>query len=64
MTAATTEVKPAGGIQNYYTSKIEEAELAIHARTQNLRRLEAQRNALNTKGECYVIICTLTKYTP
>ncbi|CAG8601366.1 9320_t:CDS:2 [Ambispora gerdemannii] len=37
------------GIKNYYQTKIEEAELLINERTQNLRRLEAQRNALNAK---------------
>ena len=38
------------GIKNYYRTKIEEAELTINDKTQNLRRLEAQRNALNAKG--------------
>jgi 26S proteasome regulatory subunit T6 len=38
------------GIKNYYRTKIEEAELTINEKTQNLRRLEAQRNALNAKG--------------
>jgi len=37
------------GIKNYYISKIEQAELTINEKTQNLRRLEAQRNALNAK---------------
>ncbi|CAG8489302.1 8197_t:CDS:2 [Funneliformis caledonium] len=37
------------GIKNYYQTKIEEAELVINEKTQNLRRLEAQRNALNAK---------------
>jgi len=38
------------GIKNYYQAKIEEAELSTNEKTQNLRRLEAQRNALNAKG--------------
>ena len=38
------------GIKNYYRTKIEESELTINEKTQNLRRLEAQRNALNAKG--------------
>jgi len=38
------------GIKGFYRSKIEEAEGEIHEKTQNLRRLEAQRNALNAKG--------------
>ncbi|GAA5975316.1 hypothetical protein JCM11641_005935 [Rhodosporidiobolus odoratus] len=37
------------GITSYYTTKIEQAEQLIHAKTQNLRRLEAQRNALNAR---------------
>ena len=40
-----------GGIQFYYQSKIEAAELLINQKTQNLRRLEAQRNALNARGK-------------
>lgn len=35
--------------QTYYQNKIEAAELHITKKTQNLRRLEAQRNALNTR---------------
>lgn len=38
------------GIKGFYRAKIEEAEGEIHEKTQNLRRLEAQRNALNAKG--------------
>ncbi|KAK3822349.1 MAG: P-loop containing nucleoside triphosphate hydrolase protein [Linnemannia gamsii] len=37
------------GIKGFYRAKIEEAEGEIHEKTQNLRRLEAQRNALNAK---------------
>lgn len=40
-----------GGIKPYYQAKIEAAELDINQKTQNLRRLEAQRNALNARGE-------------
>lgn len=39
-----------GGIKAYYQAKIEAAELTINQKTQNLRRLEAQRNALNARG--------------
>lgn len=48
-----TAVKAAtapGGIKAYYQAKIEAAELTINHKTQNLRRLEAQRNALNARG--------------
>ncbi|KAF5383148.1 hypothetical protein D9615_005012 [Tricholomella constricta] len=38
-----------GGIKSYYQAKIETAELTINQKTQNLRRLEAQRNALNAR---------------
>jgi hypothetical protein len=38
------------GIKSYYQAKIEVAELTINRKTQNLRRLEAQRNALNARG--------------
>ena len=37
-------------LASYYRGKVEELELALRARTQNLRRLEAQRNELNDKG--------------
>lgn len=37
--------------QAYYKSKIEAAEVLVRDKTANLRRLEAQRNELNTKGE-------------
>ena len=38
------------GIKSYYQAKIETAEVEINQKTQNLRRLEAQRNALNARG--------------
>lgn len=44
-----------GGIKAYYQAKIESAELTINERTQNLRRLEAQRNALNARGSCSLL---------
>ena len=40
-----------GGITAYYQAKIEAAEITINEKTQNLRRLEAQRNTLNARGE-------------
>ena len=33
-----------------YIGKTEQLEIALREKTQNLRRLEAQRNELNTKG--------------
>ncbi|KAJ2342102.1 26S proteasome regulatory subunit 8, partial [Coemansia sp. RSA 2618] len=37
------------GLKEYYLHKIQSAEQKIVDKTQNLRRLEAQRNALNAK---------------
>ena len=37
------------GLEHYYDSKIEELQLLVSTKTQNLRRLEAQRNDLNAK---------------
>ncbi len=45
----TASVKQTAGIQSYYHAKIEELEAVYRERTQNLRRLEAQRNELNSK---------------
>ncbi|KAK9320556.1 P-loop containing nucleoside triphosphate hydrolase protein [Lipomyces orientalis] len=45
----TVSITRDSGIKPYYTQKIEETELQINEKTQNLRRLEAQRNALNAK---------------
>ncbi len=39
------------GLKGYYKTKIEELELLIKDKTHNLRRLEAQRNELNTQGD-------------
>lgn len=44
------------GIKPYYQAKIEECELIINEKTQDLRRLEAQRNALNAKGAYHVFV--------
>lgn len=39
------------GLKSYYRAKIEELEILCRDKQHNLRRLEAQRNELNTKGE-------------
>lgn len=44
-------VESSSGVSNYFISKIEQAELEINNKTQNLRRLEAQKNALDARGE-------------
>jgi len=40
----------ARGVRSYYQTKLDEMELVIRDKTQNLRRLEAQRNVLNSRG--------------
>ena len=37
------------GVHSYYQGKIDELELIVRDRTQNLERLKAQRNELNAK---------------
>ena len=39
------------GLKSYYKTKIEELEILARDKQHNLRRLEAQRNELNTKGK-------------
>lgn len=50
MPVAVPKQNNPSGIKAYYQAKIEAAELLINQKTQNLRRLEAQRNALNARG--------------
>jgi 26S proteasome regulatory subunit T6 len=38
-----------GGVTHYYQNKLEQTTLHINEKSQNLRRLEAQRNTLNTQ---------------
>lgn len=38
------------GFKQYYITKIEELQLIVSEKSQNLRRLQAQRNELNAKG--------------
>lgn len=39
------------GFRSYYIQKIEELQLVVADKAQNLRRLQAQRNELNAKGD-------------
>ncbi|PLW19471.1 hypothetical protein PCANC_04491 [Puccinia coronata f. sp. avenae] len=48
--AATSQsTNSQGGIGSYYQTKTEYLQLAVNRKTQNLRRLEAQRNSLNAR---------------
>ena len=38
------------GLNSYYQSKLDGLENTVREKTQNLRRLQAQRNELNSKG--------------
>ncbi|CAF4187822.1 unnamed protein product [Adineta steineri] len=42
------------GIKQYYVQKIEELQLHVAEKSQNLRRLQAKRNELNAKGIVYM----------
>ncbi|PRW45593.1 26S protease regulatory subunit 8-like protein A [Chlorella sorokiniana] len=42
-------VKPGDGLRSYYESKVEELELRIRTKQHDLKRLEAQRNELNSR---------------
>lgn len=43
------------GFKSYYTTKIEELLLVVAEKSMNLRRLQAQRNELNAKGNSLTI---------
>ena len=44
-----------GGLAAYYSTKIDQLELQLHDKMQDLKRLEAQRNDLNSRGECLLV---------
>jgi hypothetical protein len=46
----TDNMQPSG-IATYYRNKIDSVKIQLHDKLENLRRLEAQRNDLNAKGE-------------
>lgn len=45
------DVAKGDGFRTYYITKIEELQLIVADKSQNLRRLQAQRNELNAKGK-------------
>lgn len=49
--SAATLASQRAGLRPYYNTKLDELDNSIREKTTNLRRLEAQRNNLNTKGE-------------
>jgi uncharacterized coiled-coil DUF342 family protein len=49
METKTTKVAQVSKSLTYYTQRIEELQLTINEKGQNLRRLQAQRNELNAK---------------
>ena len=60
-TKSLVEVKPHKGLESYYKTKIEELEMALIEKKNNLRRLEAQRNEMNMlvknlKEELYLLL--------
>jgi 26S proteasome regulatory subunit T6 len=60
-TKSLVEPKPHKGLESYYRTKIEELEMALIEKKNNLRRLEAQRNEMNTlvknlKEELYLLL--------
>lgn len=61
MSAGVKGPQAAAGLSSYYSSKIEELELLIRDKTQNLRRLEAQRNDLNSRGG-YILALSIHLY--
>lgn len=50
------------GLKSYYKGKIEELEMLIKDKSHNLRRLEAQRNELNTQGKHMSSMITLSTF--
>lgn len=43
------EIRTKDGLKNYYIAKIEELQSVLSEKSQDVRRLEAQRNELNAK---------------
>jgi hypothetical protein len=50
MDSSQSACDPGQGLRTYYKGKIEGLEMRIREKQMDLRRMEAQRNELNTKG--------------
>jgi len=48
------------GFKPYYITKIEELQLIVAEKSQNLRRLQAQRNELNAKGNYFTLMIQMS----
>jgi len=48
------------GFKPYYITKIEELQLIVAEKSQNLRRLQAQRNELNAKGAYFDLMIQMS----
>lgn len=46
---------PKNGLQTYYQHKLEQLDVALREKQQNVRRLEAQRNDWNAKGTRLIV---------
>ncbi len=60
-TKSLVEVPPTKGMESFYKSRIEELEMKLIEKKNNLRRLEAQRNEMNSlvknlKEELYLLL--------
>lgn len=53
------DVSRGEGFRSYYIQKIEELQLIVNEKSQNLRRLQAQRNELNAKGKLDLVFKSL-----
>jgi len=49
------------GLKPFFKSKVEALEIAVRDGTQNLRRLEAQRNELNSRGKLSLSLSLLKR---
>ena len=51
--------KSDGGYKAYYVHKTENLQVVISEKMQDLRRLQAQRNELNAKGNCLLFVLSI-----